>query len=282
MPGRAVWLATPPPIRQNRWVRLLTFRLDNTKECNQRLMADPLRVHQYPLRDGIRPTPEFAKKKLAQFAANVGVKCGHGCTYCSSGALLRCHAGFKQAGESPFKHGYCIIDPEIPQKVALDAARRRNRGMVQLCTTVDAWCPGAQQFNLGRRCLEAILDQPGWTVRILTKNAAVMRDFDLIQEHRDRVLVGLSLTGPVGREGLLRDTAESLREAGFKAEADAVSLIRKRSHWSAYVTRLIQTLQSSLRRHGVIDKLRFLLYPSHLLPMDRAAIESDDTGIVWL
>jgi DNA repair photolyase len=317
-------------------------------------MADSLRVHQYPLRDGIRPTPEFAKKKLAQFAANVGVKCGHGCTYCSSGALLRCHTGFKQAGESPFKHGYCIIDPEIPQKVALDAARRRNRGMVQLCTTVDAWCPGAQQFNVGRRCLEAILDQLGWTVRILTKNAAVMRDFDLIQEHRDRVLVGLSLTGPVGREGLrsvieplaspvsermaamrqahelglrtygmlcplmpgiadspdeidelvmfvkdcgaeeifaeavnprgggLRDTAESLREAGFTAEADAVSLIRKRSHWSAYVTRLIQTLQSSLRRHGAIDKLRFLLYPSHLLPMDRAAIESDDTGIVWL
>ena len=166
-------------------------------------MADPLRVHQYPLRDGIRPTPEFAKKKLAQFSVNVGVKCGHGCTYCSSGALLRCHAGFRQAGESPFKHGYCIVDPDIPEKVAQDAARRRNRGMVQLCTTVDAWCPGAQQFNVGRRCLEAILNQPGWTVRILTKNAAVTRDFDLIQKHRDRVLVGLSLTGPVARESVL-------------------------------------------------------------------------------
>lgn len=42
----------------------------------------------------------------------------------------------------------------------------------------------------------AILGQPGWTVRILTKNAAVTRDFNLIQQHRDRVLVGLSLTGP--------------------------------------------------------------------------------------
>ena len=57
--------------------------------------------------------------------------------------------------------------------------------MVQLCTTVDAWCPGAQQFDVGRRCLGAILDQ------ILTKNAAVMRDFDLLQEHRDRVVLGL-------------------------------------------------------------------------------------------
>ena len=317
-------------------------------------MVDPLRVHQYPLREGIRPTPEFAKKKLAQFAVNVGVKCGHGCTYCSSGALLRCHAGFQQAGESPFRHGYCIVDPEIPQKVALDAARRRNRGLVQLCTTVDAWCPGAQQFDLGRQCLKAILGQPEWTVRILTKNAAVMRDFDLIQEHRDRVLVGLSLTGPLECERLLsvveplaspvsermaalrkahelglrtygmlcplmpgiadrpdqidqlvtfvqacgaeeifaeavnprgsglRDTAESLREAGFMAEADAVSLIRKRSHWSRYVTRLIQNLQASLRRQGLIEKLRFLLYPSHLLPLDRATIAADDAGIIWL
>ena len=47
-------------------------------------MTDPLRVHQYPLRDGIRPTSEFAKKKLAQFSVNIEVKCGHGWTYCSS------------------------------------------------------------------------------------------------------------------------------------------------------------------------------------------------------
>jgi len=47
---------------------------------------------------------------------------------------------------------------------------------------------------LGRRCLEAILSQPGWTVRILTKNAAVSKTFDLIERYRERVLVGLSVT----------------------------------------------------------------------------------------
>ena len=120
-----------------------------------------LPVHQTSLSEGLRRTPEFEKKKLAQFSVNVGVKCGHGCTYCSSGSLLRCHPAFKAAGESPFQHGYCIVDPDIPDKVARDAARRRSRGMVQLCTTVDAWCPGAQQYDLGRRCLEAILREPG-------------------------------------------------------------------------------------------------------------------------
>lgn len=162
-----------------------------------------MRIHTYQLRSGIRPTPEFAKKGLAQFAVNVGVKCGHDCTYCSTGATLRRHPAFEQVGESPFGSGFCIVDPDIPEKVAADAARIRKRGIVQLCTTVDAWAPEAQEHNLGRRCLEAILAQPGWTVRILTKNAAVAGDFDLIQKHRDRVLVGLSLTGTPDHEAVV-------------------------------------------------------------------------------
>jgi DNA repair photolyase len=87
--------------------------------------------------------------------------------------------------------------------VAEDAERLRRRGVVQICTTVDAWAPEAQQLHLGRRCLEAILAEPGWTVRILTKNAAVAEDFDLIKKHRDRVLVGLSLTGTPDKEEVL-------------------------------------------------------------------------------
>ena len=88
------------------------------------------------------------------------------------------------------------MDPETPDRVARDASRIRRRGMVQLCTTVDDWSPEAQKHDLGRRCLEAILSQPGWTVRILTKNAAVVRDFDVISRYRDRILVGLSMTAP--------------------------------------------------------------------------------------
>ena len=166
-------------------------------------MKSPLRIHHYPLATAIHRTPEFAKKKLAEFSVNVGLKCGHDCTYCSSGAVLRCHRAFQELGESPFKTGYAIIDPDIPEKVAQEAKRIRKRGIAQLCTTVDAWCPAAQEHELGRRCLEALLAEPDWTVRILTKNAAVTRDFDLIEKHRDRVLVGLSLTGTPEKDDVL-------------------------------------------------------------------------------
>jgi DNA repair photolyase len=152
------------------------------------------RRHTYALKRGIAPTPEFAKKGLASFAINVGVKCSHDCRYCSTGAMLRMNQAFKDAGESPFGFGYAIVDPNTPERVSRDAGRIRRRGLIQLCTIVDAWAPEAQEHQLGRRCLEAVLAEPGWSVRILTKNAAVRADFDLIEAHKDRVLVGLSIT----------------------------------------------------------------------------------------
>jgi DNA repair photolyase len=156
----------------------------------------------YPI-SGIRPSKEFAKKGLAQYAVNVGLRCGHDCTYCSSRAMLRCHKGIKELGQRAFGTGYSIVDPDIADKVADDARRLRKRGMVQVCTTVDAWAPEAKELDLGRRCLEALLAQPRWMVRILTKNAAVVEDYDLIRKHKDRVLVGLSLTGTAEAERVL-------------------------------------------------------------------------------
>lgn len=155
-------------------------------------------VYHTSLRDGIRPCPEFAKKGLADFSVNVGTKCSHDCLYCSTGSSLRTHFSFKRAQRSPFGFGYAIVDPHTAERVGRDARELRSRGLIQLCTTVDAWAPEARAYNLGRRCLELILKEPGWSVRVLTKNAAVTGDYSFMSEHRDRVLVGLSLTGGPG------------------------------------------------------------------------------------
>jgi DNA repair photolyase len=173
-----------------------------------------MRRHLTTLGTGIQASPEFAKKGLADYAVNPGTKCGHDCTYCSTGSLLRMHRSFKAAGESPFTSGFAIVDPATPERVARDAARIRSRGMVQLSSTVDSWAPECQEYLLGRRCLEAILAEPGWSVRVLTKNAAVENDFDLVATHRDRVLVGLSLTGTRADEG---------KVAAFEPHASPIS-----------------------------------------------------------
>ncbi len=162
------------------------------------------RVHHLDLGGGIRRTPEFEKKGLATHAVNVGLKCGHDCTYCSTGACVRCYKAFQETGESAYEFGYAIIDPKIHDKVADDARRIRKRGMVQLCTTVDAYDPAAQEHDLGRKCLEEILPHKGWDVRILTKNAAVTADFDLVQKYRVRIRIGLSLTGTKAKQDVIK------------------------------------------------------------------------------
>jgi DNA repair photolyase len=264
------------------------------------------------------------------------------------------HRSFQDFRESPFRFGYAIVDPDTPERVARDAGHMRNRGLIQLCTTVDAWAPEAQEHNLGRRCLDAILAHPDWTVRILTKNAAVQQDFDVIGKHRHRVLVGLSLTATPDREpqmsvvepnastitqrlsalrkahrlGLrtygmlcpllpgiaddqdsiaelvgacmecgteeifvepvnargagLKLTQEALLGAGFEKEAAAVGRIRLRVDWSHYCAELIATVQQVMKELGVLEKLRFLLYPSHLTNADRRRIRKNDAGVKWL
>jgi len=37
-----------------------------------------------------------------------------------------------------------------------------------------------------------------------------------------------------------------------------------------------------MRKHSDIDKLRFLLYPSGLLPEHKAEILKDNAGVIWL
>lgn len=181
------------------------MRKDRRCDAESHAVLTKTRIHLTTLKTGISRTPEFAKKGLAEYAVNVGTKCGHDCAYCSTGAMLRMHPSFKEAGEDPFGLGYAIVDPDTPERVARDAGRIKpdRRGMVQVCTTGDAWSPEAQEYGLGRKCLEAILSQDGWSVRILTKNAAVVKDFDIVEKHRDRVLVGLSLTAPMAQGAIV-------------------------------------------------------------------------------
>ena len=80
----------------------------------------------------------------------------------------------------------------------------------------------------------------------------------------------------------LKHTEEALRHAGFAAEANSLALIRHAENWSVYVADLIRNLQTALRNHNMIEKLRFLLYPTRLLPADKVRIQADEAGVIWL
>jgi DNA repair photolyase len=169
----------------------------------------PIRIHTVSLKRGITRSPEFEKKTLAQYGCNTGTRCSNFCRFCSSNSILRTHYRFKEVGEKPYEFGYAIIDPDIAAKVARDAKRMRNRGCVMISTTTDGWCSAADKHDLGTKCLQAILNEPDWTCRVLTKNAEVAKAFPIMQQYKDRVLFSMSLTAPESKTNIINAIEEN-------------------------------------------------------------------------
>ncbi len=163
-----------------------------------------MKEHVWPLTAGINRSREFARKKLATHTANVGLICGHGCLYCSSRSVLRCHRAFKVLGLNPFDEGYCIVDPQTPLRLMNDVHKTYASDVIMFCSTSDGWAPEAQSLNLGEQCLRVLLEHGRSVVRVLTKNAAVTGAYDLMARYRNRVRLGLSLTAPKSAEALMK------------------------------------------------------------------------------
>uniref|UniRef100_I2Q4G9 DNA repair photolyase n=1 Tax=Desulfovibrio sp. U5L TaxID=596152 RepID=I2Q4G9_9BACT len=154
-------------------------------------------------KSAITRSPEFEKKTLATHALNVGVLCGHGCLYCSTPAILRTQSKlFPEYDGSAFKAfaaGAAVVDPTTPDRLGRELAALKPTDTVMLSTLTDAWSPEAQEHDLGRRCLEKLLRESKARVRILTKNAAVVNELDLLAEFRERLVLGLSITAPLSK-----------------------------------------------------------------------------------
>lgn len=48
-----------------------------------------MEIKKFKRKFSITRSNEFARKKLATHALNVGLLCGHGCLYCSTPAMMR-------------------------------------------------------------------------------------------------------------------------------------------------------------------------------------------------
>jgi len=166
-----------------------------------------MKTIQRPIKSSIQRSKEFERKGLATHAINVGLLCGHKCTYCSTPAMIRMHDLFGEIGHTAFSQEVQTIshvDSGIPERLDAAVSHLKSTDTVMLSTISDAWAPEAKQHDLGRRCLKILLAKSKCQVRVLTKNAVVIEDFDLISRHRERVLVGLSLTGPARMSNALQ------------------------------------------------------------------------------
>lgn len=315
-------------------------------KCRISDLPVPLNVYHHALKGGIRGTKEFAKKGLATHAANVGLGCGHQCSYCSSPSLRFRLPDYGEIGISAYDRGQAVIDPESAVRINGDKPRLTPKDTVMLCTCDDAWSPEARRHEVGRKCLRVLVEETAANVRILTKSAEVVKDLDVARDARDRVLVGLSTGIPASREDVaaavepnaspitarlqalkqahdlgfktygmlcpclpivadtaealtemfksvmdcgaseiwlepvnargqgLINTAEALRIAGLKAEAEAVDAISDRGTWSKYAADLAETAAKVAESLGVRERLHVLMYSNKLVAGDLGRIKA--------
>ena len=157
--------------------------------------ATGIDIYLCPRKSILARNREFEKKELGTHTAEVGFKCDNGCGYCSVAASYWSQPVFTRIGRTAYEQGFAVLDHDAPSKLlsqlkGLDASHE-----VVLCSKSDAWSPYARTLDLGRKMMKAILENTEAKVRIITKGALAQDDFELIEAHRDRVALGISITG---------------------------------------------------------------------------------------
>lgn len=115
-----------------------------------------------------------------RFSLNPYRGCAHGCSYCyarPTHEYLGLNAGIDFESK-------IIVKPNAPELFAKWLRRPKWKGNVEpvmFSGVTDCYQPCEKQFELTRRCLEVALSmrQP---IRIITKNALIRRDLDLLAE----------------------------------------------------------------------------------------------------
>lgn len=140
------------------------------------------------------------KKRLGDWVINPYVGCEHGCYHCYCPAMPG--VKFNNQGHKQREWGKYLL-PKVGIVEALreqlkrftpDKARTTEwgDGWILMSFLTDCYTPTEAKLKLTQQCLKLLLEA-GHKVRLQTRSALVERDFDLLVEHKDRVLLGTSL-----------------------------------------------------------------------------------------
>jgi DNA repair photolyase len=116
--------------------------------------------------------------------------CEHGCVYCyarNSHEYWGYSAGRDFEEKILYKPNGHLLLREVFK------SGRWNPQLIVLSGNTDCYQPAERKFELTRRLLEVFLDH-NHPVGIITKNALILRDLDILQELRKRKLIAITLS----------------------------------------------------------------------------------------
>lgn len=139
------------------------------------------------------------KKKLGDWVINPYVGCEHGCKHCYCPAMPG--VKFTNNGKTQREWGEYIfpkenlltrLEAELKTFDPYKNATKWGKGMVLLSFLTDCYSPIEAKLKITRQILQLVLEA-GHNIRIQTRSALVERDFDILEQYPNQVLLGTSL-----------------------------------------------------------------------------------------
>lgn len=166
------------------------------------------------------------KKKLGDWVINPYVGCEHGCKHCYCPAMPG--VKFTNGGRTQREWGQYIFPKEdLLERLKKDLktfdpnknATSWGQGMILLSFLTDCYSPIESKLKLTREILKLILEA-GHKVRIQTRSALVERDFDILSQYPEQIILGTSLP-------YLDDRLARILEPGASAPSRRVKMLGK-------------------------------------------------------
>ena len=127
----------------------------------------------------------LGKSGISDYCVNCYTGCTHACVYCYARYM-------KRFTNHPEPWGtFLDVKTNAPERLFKEV-RRHPPGHVFLSSVCDCYQPAERKYELTRRCLKILLET-GYQVGILTKNALVTRDIDIMRGFPN-IGVGMTLT----------------------------------------------------------------------------------------
>ncbi len=128
------------------------------------------------------------RSSIGEYSMNCYTGCQHGCIYCYARFMQRFRPHPEPWGR--------FVDVKVNAAEALRKQLRRAKpGGVFVSSACDAWQPVESRWKLTRECCRLLIEH-GFKVNALTKNALVLRDFDIFQPGLTRVGTTITTLDP--------------------------------------------------------------------------------------
>ena len=166
------------------------------------------------------------KKRLGDWVINPYVGCEHGCKHCYCPAMPG--VKFINNGHSQRDWGKYIFPKEgiidrLKKELKTFDPRRNStkwgNGVILISFLTDCYSPIESKLRLTREILKLVLEA-GHAVRIQTRSALVERDFDILENYPDQVVLGTSLP-------YLDDKLARILEPGATAPTRRVKMLER-------------------------------------------------------